>query len=62
MSTKIKTMKLVCIWPDQNNSDYRVDQVTDSVEYRPGTFLTKKEVASLCDAKDWKITITGPAQ
>lgn len=36
---------------------YKVLQITDSTAYLPGDQLTKKMVDSLCEAKDWKVTI-----
>jgi hypothetical protein len=54
---KLKTITLECLWEDQPNSDYRVRSITDSVEYRPGNFLTKKTVAELCAARDWKVVV-----
>lgn len=36
---------------------YRVEQITDSIEYSPGQLLEKAEVESLCASRDWKVTV-----
>ncbi|HZP68351.1 MAG TPA: hypothetical protein VFB29_00275 [Pseudolabrys sp.] len=37
--------------------DYRVEKVTDSVEFHPRQILTKKQVDELCSATGWKVTV-----
>jgi hypothetical protein len=55
---KTKTIKLSHPHVSRTSSDaYRVEVVTDSVEYAPRQLLERKEVDSLCEAKDWKVTI-----
>jgi len=36
---------------------FRVEQITDSVEYRTGQFLERAEVEKLCASTEWKVTI-----
>lgn len=36
---------------------YRVERVTDTTEFHIGQMLPKREVDSLCAARDWKVTI-----
>lgn len=36
---------------------YRVERVTDTVEFAPGDIVTKKVVADLCDSKQWKVIV-----
>ena len=54
---KTKTIKLL----DNNRSSgklhYKIEQITDSVEYRPGEWLDKATVEGLCNSADWKVTI-----
>jgi hypothetical protein len=57
---KIKTMTVTSNWPDRNSSRsdlFRVEVITDSVEYAPHQMLTKAQVNELCDSKYWKVTI-----
>lgn len=42
-----------------NEKVYRVQRVTDSVEYAPDQYLTKAQVVELCEARDWKVLIVG---
>lgn len=39
---------------------YRVEKVTDSLEFQPGEFLAKKAVQPLCASNEWKVTIVAP--
>lgn len=39
---------------------YRVEQVTDSVEFVPNQVLTKDKVAELCQSKAFKVTTKAP--
>ena len=68
MPTKIKTIKVSNghAPADRNATTpaeweaalrYRVEQVTDSVEYTPGQYLERKVVDELCHSRDWKVTI-----
>jgi len=52
---KTKTIKLT--QESDNKLIYRIEQVTDSVEFTPGDFLKKDEVERLCRANNWKVTI-----
>ena len=36
---------------------YRVEKLTDTVEYSIGELLSKQEVAQLCELLIWKVTI-----
>jgi hypothetical protein len=40
-----------------NGRQYRVEKVTDSVQYSPRDILTKSEVENLCNNQHWKVTI-----
>ena len=69
MTTKTKTIKLshghAPVEPAAHRTPeawekalrYRVEQVTDSTEYRPGQLLERKEVDDLCAASGWKVTV-----
>lgn len=70
MPSKIKTIKLssghapgrnIASFTSQDAWDkalrYRVEQVTDSIEFRPGQLLERKEVEDLCTSKEWKVTV-----
>ena len=63
---KIKTIKLSdghspvkfgTMKEDRSNGRFRVEQVTDSVEFFTGQFLDRPQVEELCEARDWKVTI-----
>lgn len=63
MSQKIKTIKLERS-TDLDKSEmhkrvnkYKVLQITDSLDFEPQAFITAEQVAELCAAKDWKVTI-----
>lgn len=51
---KTKTLKLSY---GKISGDYKVVQITDSVEFHPGQYLKKDEIEALCARKDWKVTI-----
>lgn len=36
---------------------FRVEQITDSIEFHTGQMLEREEVQSLCESKEWKVTI-----
>jgi len=69
-NTKMSKQKTMTVsWPHLNcdpNADaeilrrdpqvYRVDRVTNSVEFLPGQQLTKAEVADLCENGGWDVT------
>lgn len=63
MANKLKT---ISVTPghrslnDQPNDPlrYRVERVTNSVEFDPGALITKTQVEELCSAKDWNVTIS----
>lgn len=61
MATKTKTIKLQgpMVVLDAQGPHYKIIQVTDTVEFGDKRYLSKKEVQELCEAKDWKVTITG---
>ena len=57
---KTKTLTVTFPWPDRdsNRTDlYRVEQITDSVEFAPHQLLKASDVDILCDHKDWRVTI-----
>ena len=59
MANKIKTIRLAP-HTDPHSLEgeiYRVEQITDSIEFVPSKYLTKKQVVELCEAKDWKVTV-----
>jgi hypothetical protein len=45
-----------------NENAYRVEQVTDSVEFAPGQLLDKEEVKELCSSSKWRVTIVASKQ
>lgn len=59
MSNKIKT--IVFVYPCWCGTEkfYKVDKITDSVDFIPGQTTTKKEVEELCASKEWKVTVIG---
>lgn len=60
--SKLKTLTLIyqpAGLADKPRGDYQVAKITNSTEYAPGYWLTKKEVDDLCEAKGWAVTITG---
>jgi len=60
MTAKISTILVTSNWPDRNSerSDlFRVESLTDSVEFMPHQFLTKAQVLDMCESKYWKVTI-----
>jgi hypothetical protein len=64
---KTKTIKLSDGWARPDTADgnprrFRVEQITDSVEFQTGTFLEKNDVDLLCKAHDWKVTIVRPTE
>jgi len=61
--TKLKTIKIAVYGPREaptSEMEYRVLQVTDSTEFKPGEFIPFKHVNELCDAKYWKVTLVTP--
>lgn len=59
-SRKVKTILLGHGIPSRNETgvyDYRVEKVTDSVEFHPRQVLLKSAVDKLCQDKSWKVTI-----
>lgn len=36
---------------------YRVEKVTDSIEFAPSTQLSKSQVEELCASKQWKVVV-----
>lgn len=63
--SKTKTIKLTSTKTmDNSRLDgwrpvWRVETVTDSIEFAPGDFLEKNIVDSICAALQWKVTIVG---
>ena len=69
MPSKIKTITLSSGWvnlpPNPNTTavaaaqadGYRVEKVTDSVEYTPGQMLHRNEVHTLCTNAYWRVTV-----
>jgi hypothetical protein len=41
---------------------YRVEQITDNIDYAPGQMLTPEVVAELCALEDWKVIVKGAKQ
>ena len=38
---------------------YRVEQITNSIEFYPEQMLTPETVQELCDPDDWKVIVKG---
>ncbi len=58
---KIKTILLSYPYPDPDDATarafhFRVERVTDSTEFAPGQFISKKTVDELCASAGWKVT------
>jgi hypothetical protein len=45
---------------DRKEDHYRVQKVTNSLEYAPLQYLSKKEADELCESHQWKVTIVPP--
>jgi hypothetical protein len=56
---KIKTMTVSHPWTvlGDPTKTFKIEKLTDTTEFAPGSFLSKKEVDELCVARDWKVTI-----
>jgi len=60
---KTKTITLTAGWlhkddkPGSNVTGYRVEQITDSLEFAPGNVINRAEAERLCDSAMWKVTI-----
>jgi hypothetical protein len=57
---KQKTIKLSDGWADirdRTRTRYRVEQITDSIEYATGDLLDRDVVARLCVADEWRVTV-----
>lgn len=62
---KTKTLKVSHPHSDPNsvvNKRYRVEHVTNSVDYSPGQFLERDTVERLCESKNWQVTIVPPKE
>lgn len=60
MPLKTMTMTVTSGWPDRNSERmdfYRVEQVTDSIQPRPGVLIHESEVEQYCANSRWKVTI-----
>jgi hypothetical protein len=61
MTTKTKTITLTPSYHIENHESvvhgYRVERCTNSLDYIPGTVITKREADALCLARDWTVTI-----
>lgn len=44
----------------RNACRFRVEQLTESVEYYTGQLLERADVEALCRSSEWKVTIVGP--
>lgn len=52
--TKIKTITLSAGW---SGDQFRVEKITDSIEYLPRAMINKDDVEALCRANGWKVTV-----
>jgi hypothetical protein len=41
---------------------YRVEQITDSIDFAPQQELPPEVVRELCESSDWKVIVKGPKQ
>ena len=60
MAKKIKTITLSFFdgyGPFQGKPAWRVERVTDSIEYDPGQMLNKEQMDVLCASEDWKVAV-----
>lgn len=60
MPNKTKTINLSYPWADRDSNRvdlYRVEIITDSVEYQPHEMLKPATVEELCAHKDWRVVI-----
>ena len=60
MATKDWTIKLKHFDPGyngQNTNHWIVEQIQNSIAYKPGQILFQREVAHLCENAFWKVTI-----
>jgi hypothetical protein len=54
---KPKIITLSRGWENGEGIRYRVESITNSIEYEPGQYLTHAEVESLCNAIGWQVNI-----
>lgn len=57
MVQKVKTIKFKFNSDEPDKSTYQCIQVTDSLDFQPNTYYSKQQVYTLCDLKNWKVTI-----
>lgn len=57
MSQKIKTIKFKFDSGHPDASAYLCIQVTDSLDFDPNSYYSKRKVQELCENKAWKVTI-----
>lgn len=50
--------KTITLTKDLSEAEYLVERVTDSVEHRPGSYLTEARVEALCADEEWKVTVS----
>jgi hypothetical protein len=59
VTKKIKSISLVgpVVLFDAEGDHYKIKSVTNTVEFGDKRYLTKKEVAEICDANGYSVTI-----
>lgn len=60
MTAKVKTINLSYPWADRDSNRvdlYRVETITDSVEFQPHEMLKRVTVEELCMLRDWRVVI-----
>lgn len=63
MKIKTKTIKLSYPWTGQfKEPGYRIEQLTNSTEFHPATYITKVQATELCASKHWNVTIVPSSQ
>ncbi len=51
---KVRTITLT---KDPSETEYRVEKITDSIDYEPGSYMSPADVQALCDDAGWKVTV-----
>ena len=51
---------VVCPLNPDNDTEYKILQVTDSLDHTPGMKISRRVLHDLCIRKTWKVTVKLP--
>lgn len=58
---KMKTIKFefqpYSVEASKFDTEYKCLQITESIDYKPGTFYNEGTVKELCLSRNWKVTV-----